>query len=332
MQTRLAPLRSGGLMANYVCSSRCKHCAYFSGPEWSNDYIDEDTARRTLRILKRHGCSSIHIGGGEPFLGRERLADLVGWCFDADVHVEYVETNASWYNASDGADQLLREVSRRGLDTLLISISPFHNEFVPWRKTRDLIEACRIEGVAVFPWVEGFVPDISALDADVTHTIDEYEERYGEGYLENLPARYWISPRGRAIETFRRFEVAGSAAEVVARSPGSCRELYDSSHFHIDLYGNYIPGVCSGLAISIDDLEGEIDAGKYPFITRLMSEGIRSLLENAIETHGFVPRDSYGGKCDLCYHIRRYLVLEREVSTADLNPVELYSRMRPDSE
>jgi hypothetical protein len=318
-------------MANYACSSRCRHCAYFSGPEWSNDYIGEDAARKTLRILKNHGCSSVHIGGGEPFLGRERLVDLVGWCFDEGVHVEYVETNASWYNGSDGADRLLREVSRCGLDTLLISISPFHNEFVPWRKTRDLIEACRNEGVAVFPWVEGFVPDISALDADATHSIEEYEQLYGEGYLEGLPSRYWISPRGRAVETFRRFEHRRSAEDIADRSPGACRELYDTSHFHVDLYGNFIPGVCSGLSIAIDDLDGDIDPQKYPFITRLMAAGIRSLLDTAVRTHGFVPRDSYGGKCDLCYHIRRFLVIEQNILSADLQPAELYSHMRPEA-
>lgn len=313
-------------MTNYSCSSHCRHCAYFSGPRWPNHYIDEDTTRRVMDRLRDWRCRSIHIGGGEPFLDRDGICDVVTWCAEERIGIEYVETNASWYGGGERDNALLERLRRLGLSTLLVSISPFHNEYVPWRKTRGLIDACGSRGISVFPWVEGFIPDIESFPPDSTHTLDEYESRYGDGYLQELPSRYWISMRGRSVATFGQFLRRRAAAEI-AESSGGCRELFDTSHFHVDLYGNYVPGVCSGLAVSIEDAGGILDEERYPHLSLLMVEGIGGLLRHAESRYGFVPERKYGGKCDLCYDIRRYLVIEAGCDAGDLEPRELYRQM-----
>ena len=319
-------LHSGGLMTNYSCSSQCRHCAYFCGPRWENRYIDETTLRKNLRAMGKAGCPSIHIGGGEPFLNREKLIDAVRWCRAEGFHVEYVETNASWCNDDQSARKVLAELRKAGLDTLLISISPFHNEYIPFSKTRGLIAACRSAGMGVFPWVEGFISDIAAFDERSTHSLDEYEELHGAGYIANLPNRYWISLRGRAIATFKPYVSLQTAEEICRTTAEPCNELYDTSHFHVDLDGSFIPGICSGISIAVEDLGVPIDGVKYPYLTSLLTGGLAELYRKATRECDFVSGEGYSGKCDLCYDVRRHLVIACGITSRDLQPEELYSQ------
>ena len=320
-------LRSGGLITNYYCSSSCKHCAYFCGPRWSRRYIDEATARRVLAAIKRQGCNSIHIGGGEPFLNRAGLIDVAGWCSEERVAVEYIETNAGWINDEDDASKTLHSLMELGIHTLLVSMSPFHNEFIPWRKTKSLVALCKKLGMSVFPWVEEFAGDIGALPENVPHRIDEYEELFGPGYLENLPSRYWISMRGRAVETYKSFHETLRAEDIVASWSDPCTELLDTSHFHVDLFGNYIPGICSGLAIDVDDLDVQINSQRYQFFTTLMEQGIGGLYGFAVDKFGYTAKDGYFHKCELCYDIRRHIAFTVDPVPRDISPVELYAQM-----
>jgi len=66
-------LDSGGLITNYYCTSRCRHCLYGCSPGWEKRYIDTETTEKNLLKVKGLGCNSIHIGGGEPFLKPDEL-------------------------------------------------------------------------------------------------------------------------------------------------------------------------------------------------------------------------------------------------------------------
>ena len=66
-------LISAGIITNYNCSSKCKHCSYASSPEWPRDYMTASTADEIFSILRRLGCTHVHIGGGEPLLRPERI-------------------------------------------------------------------------------------------------------------------------------------------------------------------------------------------------------------------------------------------------------------------
>ena len=48
-------LISGGLITNYFCTSRCRHCLYNAGPHWDKNYIDPATAEANLRMVRALG-------------------------------------------------------------------------------------------------------------------------------------------------------------------------------------------------------------------------------------------------------------------------------------
>jgi hypothetical protein len=140
--------------------------------------------------------------------------------------------------------------------------------------------------------------------------------------------RYWIHLGGRALETFRPLLGQKTFPQIIQEFSGNCfLELSDTSHFHIDLFGNYIPGLCSGLSISIEDLGEPLSAETYPILTALYHDGIRGLIRLAENIAGFSPqRELYINKCDLCTEIRSFLVQNDYHGSAELNPVEFYRK------
>ncbi|MDJ0783531.1 MAG: radical SAM protein [Desulfosarcinaceae bacterium] len=322
----LTRLISGGVITNYHCVSRCGHCLYNSGPHRSKDYLDTRAAESIFETIGRHGCGAIHIGGGEPFLAPEKLLAVVQTAGRCGMAIDYVETNAAWCTRIDAAVDLLGSLREAGLETLLLSISPFHNAFIPFQRVRDLIAACRLAGVRVFPWVNAFVRDIDRLGADRPHGMTEFEAAFGPGYLAAIPDRYWIHLGGRALETFRPLHPVHTVEEILAIGPRSCaRTLADTAHFHIDLYGSYIPGLCSGLAIAMSDLGGPLPEGKYPLIDQLNENGIRGLYGLACRRHGYLPKPTgYLSHCDLCDDIRRFLQKRHSDRYPELAPEGFY--------
>lgn len=317
----IAELSSGGLITNYHCSSACRHCLYASSPRWEKDYITPERAAAVFRTMRSLGVSSIHIGGGEPFLNISGLEEVLKTAHECGISVEYVETNSSWFHDEESAARTLSALKKHGLATLLVSISPFHNEFIPFRKVKGVIGACERADVAVFPWMREFYPDLSAFDESKAHRIDEYAAKLGKNYLRDIPSRYRITMRGRALATYKDVLTQHPLDEILERKP--CSELAATGHFHIDLFGNYIPGLCSGLAIQHDDLGDTLDFREYPFLTMLYSEGIAAFLDYA-KNEGFVPAETYLSKCHLCQEIRKFMVTEKKTVSKELAPEGFY--------
>jgi hypothetical protein len=270
----------------------------------------------------------VHIGGGEPLLRPDKLVTVLEIADDLGVSVEYVETNSSWFKDPDSATDLLLRLRKHGLHTLLISISPFHNESIPFFKVKGVIEAAQRARVGIFPWVNDFVSDLSRFDPGQTHSLEEYDKIFGRDYLLQVLRRYWIHLGGRALETYRPLLGQKTFQQILDESSGNCcGELSNTSHFHIDLFGNYIPGLCSGLSISVEDLAKPLSAETYPILICLYRFGIRGLTNFAKEIAGFSPQKNlYINKCDLCTEIRTFLVQNDYHGSEELNPAEFYTQ------
>ena len=266
----------------------------------------------------------MHIGGGEPFLKPEKLLRVVEIFKEEKISISYIETNSSWYQNLETAVELLEDLMDRGISSLLISASPFHNEYIPFNRVKGVIRACEATGMQPFIWIDEFYNELDAFDDQKRHKLDDFVNASGSDYLRRLPHRYWTSPGGRALNFIRTHLGMVPLARILRLHASGCEELSMVDHYHMDLYGNYIPGLCAGLSIRREDLGNALDPDVYPILTLLHSQGIRAFLQMACKKYDFQPKSHYANKCDLCFDIRRFFVIECGMRTFELQPVYHY--------
>jgi len=115
----------------------------------------------------------MHIGGGEPLLNPDGVASVLQTAQEVGMGIEYVETNSSWYRDHEQACHFLGHLRNAGLSTLLVSISPLHNEYIPFAKVKGVIKACQQSGISVFPWISEFAADLDIFDERQKHSLEE---------------------------------------------------------------------------------------------------------------------------------------------------------------
>ena len=93
-----------------------------------------------------------------------------------------------------------------------------------------------------------------------------------------------------------------------------------------DLYGDYVPGLCSGLACRVDDLGVPLDSENYPILASLVEAGINGFYEYAAALEDYQARPTgYVNKCELCQDIRRHLTERGWFESTELSPAEFYA-------
>ena len=314
---RIKTLSSGGIIPNYHCSAECRHCLYGCSLSWSNDYITKEKAREICRNLKLRGCRSVHIGGGEPFLNFNGLLDLVDEILYAGLLLEYIETNASWVTGN--VRDKLSELKAHGVECLLISVDPFHIEYIPLEKPIALIKACN-NCLDYFVWKQNFIAPLSKMSMIIKHGREELESTLGEDYIYDTAKKYGIGYNGRALNIAREFCETKPFDQII--SSGPCMEIVGTNHYHVDYLGSYIPPGCTGMGVPLDELDN-INEDKYPVFTKLYEKGIKGLYSYATE-NGFKENRSYTSKCELCFEIRKYL--NKNKKTADITPDDFYKQ------
>ena len=301
-------LGHGGIMANYACTAACRHCLYACSPDRSGGYITPEMAARVCKYLRKGGCRSVHIGGGEPFLSFKGLLDLLEAARTAGIAVEYIETNGYWAlgNQDDKVLQKLRHLLECGADTLCISVDPFHAEYVPVEGPVNLARLCRQAGMGFFLWKQQYLHDLAALEMGRPYSRQELEQALSSDYIYETSCSYGIGYGGRAINIEREYRPSKPWKELVDRAP--CMGLVSTGHFHVDLHGNFIPPGCTGIVLPLEEVVEGIPDDKYEVLEGLLHGGVAGLLDYA-RAHGYRPEGAYPSKCALCFHIRHWLAM-----------------------
>ena len=278
-----------GIMVNYQCTAACQHCLYASSPAWQDGYITEATASAACQTLRKHGCTHVHIGGGEPFMDFDGLLMVAKTARDNGIAIDYVETNAYWATDEALIVKHLQALQQVGIDAFCISNDAYHAEFIDPALPQRLAATCRREGFDHFVW---------------------------QTRLDSLR----FNGRATMLEEahFPKKSVDVLLAEAEAR--GGCRKLLSTNHFHVDMYGQYIPPGCTGFVLPLGDvLDGTLHARitnanrhedaavPYPAFGALYNGGAAALYALACK-HGFVAdANGYPSVCNLCFHMRNYL-------------------------
>lgn len=321
------PLRSGGVMLGYQCNMTCRHCNYRCGPG-AGEWMGEETLDKALDALKNeHRLIDIHFSGGEATLNPALLESAVRKAAEKKIRLSYLETNGWFAETIEKAEAVFASLKQAGLNAVLVSISPYHNETIPLRRTLNCLEAAvAVFGqVGVFPWLAHFIPMLERMDPEVPHSLQEFIQTNGidtrDGTLQRL---FPLSPGGRVPEGLREFFTPQPAE---AFQVGHCLDiLTDVDHFHLDPEGNLFTGHCPGIVSGrLGDLHGDKSIDRYPVFTSLALGGPYALMTLARNECGFQPdAGGYISPCDLCFQVRRFLHNHDAEAWPELGPAVYY--------
>ena len=281
--------------------------------------MDGEGAEEICRLLKKGGCMSVHIGGGEPFLDFEGLIKVIRKLSGTDIALDYIETNAFWA-ASDRktVSERLNRLLDEGADTLCISVDPFHAEYVPYGAALALADLCEKTGMRYFLWKREFLAALSRLDSHRAHSREDMEKILSQKYIYNTARLYGIGYGGRAVNIEREFADNSTPdgrksfgpfkpAEVFLAQSRPCVNLLSTGHFHVDMMGRFIPPRCTGICIPLKEAVEGIPPLRYPAFQALYSGGVSALMDLA-RNQGFIEDEAgYTSLCGLCFSIRHYL-------------------------
>ncbi|MCL2707878.1 MAG: hypothetical protein FWF03_02050 [Defluviitaleaceae bacterium] len=319
-------LQSGGLIVNYRCPAACGHCMYGSGNGAAPGYMTYQDATRICASLKALGCGGLHIGGGEPFLNVTGLAAAVDAIIESGISLDYVETNAAWITLDNKRDlKTLNEAFGGKKPAVMVSVDPFHIEFIPLNKPLALIGLLRENGFPYFIWQERYVNVLSKLDWTRTYGRGELMKIFGCDIVGSCAKEYGLGYNGRALNLLRLDpnNSRGRAGKYIRKEP--CPNLKRPGHFHADYFGRYIPPGCTGIGVLLEDFNGPLDAKRYPTLTRLLAGGTALLYEYALGL-GFADGGDFVSECDVCFKVKQFLNKTDGAGHPDLHPAEFYSQ------
>ena len=298
--------RHCGLVVNYQCNAACRHCLYACSPNRLNDYMTPEATERICNLLKRRGVDSLHIGGGEPFLNFEGLIKVIERVKRAGLIIEYIETNGFWSSDEKQARQYLSDLAKAGADNLLISLDPFHIEYIPVGRPLRLAEICTEVGFRHFLHQKQFIESLSCLEHQKTYSRSELEQQISPTYLLDTAKIYGVTTTGSAINLEEEFVLARPVSELITESH-PCNSLLRTDFIHVDLYERYVMAGCTGITIPLVEAVGTIPSGSYPVFEILVMKGVKGLLEFA-KKQGYKPEQGgYTSSCALCFRIRNWL-------------------------
>ncbi len=313
-----------GIITGYACTAACRHCMFASSPDCPHEFMTADMAEKLASLLAEAGTTSVHIGGGEPFLHFPSLCITIEALHRYGIGIDYIETNGFWAAKEEFVRDRLRTLREMGVDTVMVSVDPFHIEYVPLERVLLLCHLLEEEGFDYFLWQQRFLKKLLKLDLTKTHTQAELKKLLGEHYVTDTAAEYGLGMNGRALAI---------AGEIYPNKPMEdwldtppCGKMLRPQHCHLDLYGHAVPSGCPGVAVEAEDyLRERIDGEKYPVFARLVKGGLRALVAYASEK-GFVPdAEGYPTACALCLGVRSWL--EKHAPSADLVPHCFYTEM-----
>ncbi len=128
-----------GLIITYRCNAECRHCFFDAGPS-RDETMSLGLGLKAIDEAAELGAEWVSLTGGEPFLERELLENLVEHSKNRGLKTEIV-TNGYWAETPEKAEKTLEPLVKRGLDVLNLSLDDFHQEYIPLAYVRNAYEA-----------------------------------------------------------------------------------------------------------------------------------------------------------------------------------------------
>ena len=137
-----------GIVLTARCNASCAHCSKSYGP-FRTEHLSRECIFRLMdeaAAIDDDEPLSFELTGGEPFLDFDLLVDVVDEGRRLGATVTCV-TNAFWAHDEDITKQKLTVLRDAGLTALAVSVSRFHQQFVPLHRAQRALAAASALGI-----------------------------------------------------------------------------------------------------------------------------------------------------------------------------------------
>lgn len=285
-----------GIEITSKCNASCAHCSAACGPSRKEGLTTEEVFR-LMDEAAALGSSPLEfsITGGEPFLDREQLRDVIAHGTSLGAIVSCI-SNAFWARSPQRAIDVLAPLHAAGLRMIGISTSRYHQQYVPAECVRNAIEGARRWGIRSVLKQALVRSDLAAKDSapiEAAAALADEVERFaviGSGRSATaIPDDDRITqqgiPLGRCPST--DMMVATDGRVLACCTSGPIGTWLDMGNIRREPF-----------AIALNRLDSSA------IQRRLRQSGPASLLPAVILAgHGDRLRPTYLDACDLCTHL-----------------------------
>jgi MoaA/NifB/PqqE/SkfB family radical SAM enzyme len=128
-----------------ACTARCDHCITFAGPKVRRKMTLDDARLVVEAVAGVPQLDGIVFTGGENFIHRQELLELVRDCTERRLKSEVI-TNAFWATNPGAAREAIAPFREAGLNVLLVSIDRYHLPYVTTDRVHTALDAMRDVG------------------------------------------------------------------------------------------------------------------------------------------------------------------------------------------
>ncbi len=127
-----------------TCTARCDHCITIAGPKVRRKMTLEDARAVVQSVSRVPQLDGIVFTGGENFIHRDELLELVRDCTALGLKSEVI-TNAFWATSLSAAREALVPFREAGLGLVRISVDRFHLPYVATDRVHTALAALEAE-------------------------------------------------------------------------------------------------------------------------------------------------------------------------------------------
>lgn len=257
-----------------------------------------------------------------------QLLEICREAYQEGIPPHFIETNASFAVDDQATRDWLLELKDAGVQGLLISADPYHQQFCP----PDRYLRCYCTAVEVFGNRNVAAANLSIDQLGELRDIGRDPVRLMEFTCAHPPML--VGRAGDALSACFEDKPVDELLDTMWHGGAGhidCRQEFDPEtmwEIHIDPYGNI--QTCCGIIVGnaketpLPDLMLTGFLGRSPIVDAVYHGGPKALLDLAIR-HGYAPRSGYPQKCGLCWETRLFL---RQFHPEALGPDEVYEHDR----
>ena len=275
------------------CPLKCSHCGPVSGPQESG-VLEFNLLCQAITSAKERGCRVVNISGGEPFIVKDLVIQLVDFINKENL-ISRVTTSAYWAkNLSKTKNEL---ESIKSLDQMMISVTTGHLEYLNINNAINAVEVGMDHNIDCYLSIEG-----AKNNKLYSSILKAFVER-------NIPVprifETKIIPFGRALESY-------TEKELYLQQLDDLRGPCPAVNKHVSVHSNGSVTACTSVFAGNSQLLSIGDINAKP-ANQIFSKPKNKELHHFIETKGPVAlkeqlekkfgltfRKEYVNICHLC--------------------------------